>query len=744
MPTLREIFMFPPMRGGLNLKDSPLGLGPEWLIEAQNVEYTTAGARKKRKGQQKINSAGLVEDSPISTVDEDSAAGQKVLYVGATTGFGAGDYVAIGRETAREEYNRISSVTAGDYLTLEDNLANLQPAGDLVESNETSNSSHGLRSSAARTFLKQGFSINGSESLAVNKISLKLFRNGSLSGEMWVEIWGNDGSDQPDDGNKLSDDNNVVKVTVDALDTSPAWVDFTLSTPAVLTQGSVYHLVVRGDYAISGSDYIAWRTNSTNAYRDAAAPHCAGYSSDGASWTEETAEDYTFRIYETTEVRKSAAVTGYLDFIKDNEQQIQIVAASNGKLFTEGGGTLTERVTGLTTGVDVLWTMTVFKNNAILANGSDRPLFTPDGVSFSEINDSSLPFAAWMPTVWRNRLWMADGGTLYYSSLDSLTDWTTSGGEIPIHGGKGPITALIPFYQYLVVAKADFIAVITGSTPSDFAIRPLVEGVGIAGPAAWARVGNDALFVSLEEVRSLATVEDAGELKHSALSNPIEPFLREEVNPNRRRYIQCAFYSAKQQLFIAHADRNSTIENKAAVLDVLSGGWATYTPLLAHVLATRRTSLGHRQLIAGGHDGFLRLLDSSDADDGSGISTTFKTPHLDLGRPNLAKGWRKLILFGKARGATLLIDYEIDFKQAGFITAQIQGFGDPLGSVAGSFTLGSSSLGGGETLHHEEFLLDGSGHFISFKITNTGANQPFTLLGLGVEAQLEGVDKWAP
>lgn len=340
---------------------------------------------------------------------------------------------------------------------------------------------------------------------------------------------------------------------------------------------------------------------------------------------------------------------------------------------------------------------------------------------------------------------MVDGSTLYYSTLDSFTDWTTTGGNIPIHGGKGPITALIPFKQFLVVAKADYIGVIVGSTPDDFELRPHADGIGIAGPFAWAIVGNDALFTSLEEVRSLATVDDAGELKHLNLSNEIEPYLRDEVNPNRRKFMQVVFYSAKQQLYIAHADRNSTIENKAAVLDAFSGGWAApYTPLLAHILATKRTSLGHRQLVAGGHDGFLRLLDSSDADDGTAISTIFKTPHLDLGRPNMVKGWRKLILFGKARGASLTIDYDIDFQSAGSLSVSIAGFGDPLGSTSGSFTLGTSTLGGGEGFSHEEMLLEGSGHFISFRISNNGANQPFTLLGLGLEAEMEGVNKWAP
>ena len=58
-----------------------------------------------------------------TTVDQDSAAAQKVLNVAATTDFLAGEIVVIGRGTAREEIKIINTVQDGISLTMTENLA---------------------------------------------------------------------------------------------------------------------------------------------------------------------------------------------------------------------------------------------------------------------------------------------------------------------------------------------------------------------------------------------------------------------------------------------------------------------------------------------------------------------------------------------------------------------------------------------------------------------------------------------
>ena len=75
-----------------------------------------------------------------STVDESSAAAQKVVSVAATTNFDATDFakgwrVIIGRGTVREEEGTIASISAGISITLDDNLTYAHTAvqADVVE-----------------------------------------------------------------------------------------------------------------------------------------------------------------------------------------------------------------------------------------------------------------------------------------------------------------------------------------------------------------------------------------------------------------------------------------------------------------------------------------------------------------------------------------------------------------------------------------------------------------------------------
>lgn len=70
-----------------------------------------------------------------TTVDETSAAGQKVLKVAATAGFAQDDTIIINRGGAREEEKIVDTIQAGISLTVTVNLANEHTAGqaDIVE-----------------------------------------------------------------------------------------------------------------------------------------------------------------------------------------------------------------------------------------------------------------------------------------------------------------------------------------------------------------------------------------------------------------------------------------------------------------------------------------------------------------------------------------------------------------------------------------------------------------------------------
>lgn len=64
---------------------------------------------------------GAIAAAASTTVGTNSASGQKALTVTSEAGFVAEDYILIGGGTAREEWARVSKVTAGT-LTLDRNL----------------------------------------------------------------------------------------------------------------------------------------------------------------------------------------------------------------------------------------------------------------------------------------------------------------------------------------------------------------------------------------------------------------------------------------------------------------------------------------------------------------------------------------------------------------------------------------------------------------------------------------------
>lgn len=63
------------------------------------------------------------------SVDAESASGQKKLYLSSTTGILAGDTLLIEPETIREEIRVVDTITAGNYVTLTENLTYTHPVG---------------------------------------------------------------------------------------------------------------------------------------------------------------------------------------------------------------------------------------------------------------------------------------------------------------------------------------------------------------------------------------------------------------------------------------------------------------------------------------------------------------------------------------------------------------------------------------------------------------------------------------
>lgn len=148
----------------------------------------------------------------------------------------------------------------------------------------------GIRSDAGNADVKvaQGFQISNSGKIP--HVDLWLIKVGSPTGNLWVTLESSSAG-QPT-GVALA---TSYKIDVSRLSTTQMSVRIPMLSTSTFSASTQYHIVVQGDWAISGANYVGWRMDSTaGTYANGAK---ALFDSDTSSWTTDTDDDLNFSVY---------------------------------------------------------------------------------------------------------------------------------------------------------------------------------------------------------------------------------------------------------------------------------------------------------------------------------------------------------------------------------------------------------------------------------------------------------------
>jgi hypothetical protein len=348
----------------------------------------------------------------------------------------------------------------------------------------------------------------------------------------------------------------------------------------------------------------------------------------------------------------------------------------------------------------------------------------------------------------KSRFWMSGNvavpSRLYYSMAlpdGADGDWNDgTAGFLDIDPGDGDgITGLASHKDELWVFKGPYqgsIHRITGSSPSDFARKDFVFGLGAINHNSIFRFSDDIGFVSrFGSVHSLSATAAFGDFHEAALSLPLNDWLQDHVRHDRLKYCWATNHTASGRVVFTLATDTNTDNNTVLSMDyrfIPSEGaprWSQWPAIGAACVATvvEPTDNDLPALFVGGNDGFVRQLGRANRslDGSSGYTAQATWPFLHYGSPMQMKTLENLAVGISPRGNyNMTLGWTRD-DNAQQTTTVSQGGGDVLAPAdANQFTLGTSRLGGASFVDRFANPEEG-GEFraIQYEMSNGGNNE---------------------
>ncbi len=280
-----------------------------------------------------------------------------------------------------------------------------------------------------------------------------------------------------------------------------------------------------------------------------------------------------------------------------------------------------------------------FLTGVAVSNGVNNPVYFDykvhqTAVSCGTIAANGTPLVGNAMASYKSRLWLASGGTLYFSALGRYNDWTSADDAGYISNFLADIdeiTALKEYKDYLAIYKKDATFLLSGTSPEDFAIQRFAD----KGAISQAMVENannkqyffDGAVFSLEQVGILSQISVGDEA-----SFPVKSMF-EEYNPNSRHKGAAIHNQLKNQVWFFFPAQDGVYLNNILIYDYSNKAW------LKRVLPQEITcaACSGGKIYLADSQGAIYQDDTGSTFAGEPIDFYWKSPFFVLGEPNERK-----------------------------------------------------------------------------------------------------------
>ncbi|MDD3150848.1 MAG: hypothetical protein PHV68_08435 [Candidatus Gastranaerophilales bacterium] len=320
------------------------------------------------------------------------------------------------------------------------------------------------------------------------------------------------------------------------------------------------------------------------------------------------------------------------------EQNILVLNTDNGSFYCYDPslGIFVLKKSGLTSSAKA--TYVSYNNGVVVSNGIDDPFFFEKGAENEVVQCNASRYGVNIRgtamAVYKGRLFVSSGSSLYYSALGRYDDWETaqdSGFISNFHNDSSSITCLKNYKGYLAVYKKNSVYLLSGSDYTDFAITPFADKGSMSQNGAITVENRQYLFDG-----GLFSLEQAGELNQIYLSSEYSKLIHnqfETVDLTRSSEALILPLASKNQIWLFLPFKSNNYLNCIWIYDYINKAW--FKRVLPQNITT--ACVFGENICSADSSGNIYLENSSTTFNGSPIEFYWESPFLSFNEPNKLK-----------------------------------------------------------------------------------------------------------
>jgi len=425
-----------------------------------------------------------------------------------------------------------------------------------------------------------------------------------------------------------------------------------------------------------------------------------------------------------------------------------VVAARGEKIFTAtpGGSSWTERDTGRTNASRYSFERFNFDGNdkLIVVDQTNAPTVFNSSFSATDVSESAVAGSKFV-VAFKNHMFYAGKSStpqevVFSQPFDEDAFSSGSGaGSIKV---DDTVTGLKTFRDSLFIFCENRIFQVTGSSLSDFAVKPVTRNIGCINGSTIQEFAGDLIFLGPDGLRTIAGTARIGDVELGTISSNVQSLFDANLS-NASNFISLVIPDKTQyRIFFT---KSGLAESKTkGVICVLRGQQFEFSEMQGIKPTATDTFVSAGDVIAihGADDGFIYRQESGNDFDGTAILGRYRSPDLTMNDPGIRKNMQRVIINYAPESsidADLFVRYDYESKDAARPAAYSLNSTD-VQAIYGTSTYGATSsipgTYGGPSQPLVRQPVEGSGFAVAVRVNDGGTSAPYSLKGFQLEYQL--------